>query len=142
MAERAGADDLTQLLSQVERAVTARLARVLAQEGCTVEEWRVLCLLADGRGHPMNQVADFALLPAPTLTRLVDRLVANNLVYRRVDPTDRRRVLVQLTARGRARQRRLNRLVQDHQADLTQRAGEADAARLAGILDRLRSDLT
>jgi len=68
--------------------------------------------------------------------------VANNLVYRRVDPTDRRRVLVQLTARGRARQRRLNRLVQDHQADLTQRAGEADAARLAGILDRLRSDLT
>ena len=41
------------------------------------------------------------------MTKVIDRMVANNLVYRRVDPADRRRVLVFLSARGRAAHRRL-----------------------------------
>jgi DNA-binding MarR family transcriptional regulator len=40
-------------------------------------------------------------LPAPTLTKAVDQLVAANLEYRRADRHDRRRVLIYLTARGR-----------------------------------------
>jgi DNA-binding MarR family transcriptional regulator len=70
---------LAQLLSQAERGVTRQLGRVLDEDGCSVEQWRALVLLADGVSHSMSEVAEFALLPAPTITRLIDRMVADNL---------------------------------------------------------------
>ena len=72
----------------------------------------MLSLLADGSGHSMSEIAEFALMPPPSTTKLIDRMVSNNLVYRRVDPTDRRRVLVFLSARGRAAHRRLRPVVE------------------------------
>jgi hypothetical protein len=36
---------LPDLLSRVEREVTRRLTALLAAEGCTIDEWRVLSLL-------------------------------------------------------------------------------------------------
>src|SRR4030081_115215 len=102
---------LTHLLSHVERRLTTRLLAVLAPEECSIEEWRVLELLADDEGHTMTEVAEYALLLAPTLTKLVDRLASLNLVYRRADPEDRRRVRVSLTPRGHDRYRRLSRHV-------------------------------
>jgi len=85
---------LAQLLSRAERRLTRRLARPLEEEGATVEQWRALVLLADGAGHTMSEIAEFALLPSPSNTRLIDRMVADNLVYRKADMRDRRRVLV------------------------------------------------
>lgn len=110
--------DLAQLLSQVEHRVTRRLAAALKEAGSTVEQWRILLLLSDGGGHAMTEIADFALVPAPTLTRLVDRMVANNLVYRRVDHQDRRRVLVFLSDRGKSHYYGLKRHVEQHCAVL------------------------
>ena len=45
---------LPDLLSRVEREVTGRLTALLAAEGCTVDEWRVLSLLARTGGRPMT----------------------------------------------------------------------------------------
>jgi len=50
----------------------------------------------------MGEIASHTALPAPTATRVVDRLVAAQLAFRRTDPIDRRRVLVHLAADGRA----------------------------------------
>jgi DNA-binding MarR family transcriptional regulator len=133
---------LAQVLSQAERGVTRQLGLVLEQEGSTVEQWRVLMLLADGASHPMSELAEFALLPPPTLTRLVDRMVADNLAYRKADPRDRRRVLVHITPRGRALQRRLTERIETSQAALLAEADPDDVAQLAALLtdlaDRLR----
>ncbi|MGD9531312.1 MarR family winged helix-turn-helix transcriptional regulator [Pseudonocardia sp.] len=63
--------------------------------------WRVLLLLARGGGRSMGEIASHTALPAPTATRVVDRLVAARLAYRRHDPVDRRRVLVHLASEGR-----------------------------------------
>ncbi|MBC2906912.1 MarR family winged helix-turn-helix transcriptional regulator [Streptomyces cupreus] len=95
--------------------MTRRLAAALEAESCSVEEWRVLALLADGRGHTMSDVADYALMPAPSLTKLVDRMVSATLVYRRKDPGDGRRVLVYLSARGRTRHRAVSVLARQAQ---------------------------
>ncbi|GAB3112751.1 hypothetical protein GCM10027160_15190 [Streptomyces calidiresistens] len=89
-----------ELLTRAER-LTERLVReALAGTGCSPEAWRVLVLLSDGEGHRMTAVAEHALLPPPTATRLVDHLVDEGLVHRRVDPMDRRRVLAHATPRG------------------------------------------
>jgi DNA-binding MarR family transcriptional regulator len=99
--------DLALGLGKAERAVTRRLARVLGECNCTVERWRALTFLADGSSHTMSALTDFAALPPPGVTRLVDGMVADNLVYRKADSTDRRRVLVHITARGRDLHRKL-----------------------------------
>ncbi|WP_194922405.1 MarR family winged helix-turn-helix transcriptional regulator, partial [Catenulispora rubra] len=79
--------DLVHLLSVAEHHAVRRQAAVLRAEAedCSIEQWRVLNLLADGTGHTMTELAEHALLPAPTATKLVDRLVTNNLVYRHPD---------------------------------------------------------
>ena len=100
--------ELVQALSHAERAVVRRLSPRSRPRAAPCAQWRVLLLLADGRGHPMSEIAEFALVPAPSLTRLVDRMVTDGLVHRRADARDRRRTLVHLTPRGRALHRRLD----------------------------------
>ena len=133
--------ELAQLLSQAEHGVTRQLRRVLDDEGSTVEQWRALVLLADGVSHPMSEIAEFALLPAPTLTRLIDRMVADNLAYRKADPRDRRRVLVHITPRGRALQRRLAGRIEDSHAVILAQADPDDVAQLAALLTDLAARL-
>lgn len=110
--------DLIHALSHAEHLLTRRITAVLADDGLSVEAWRVLSLLSDDAGHPMTAVADFALMPPPSLTKLVDRMVSDNLVYRRVDPADRRRVLLHLSARGRTRHQHARQRVDQELATL------------------------
>jgi DNA-binding MarR family transcriptional regulator len=125
---------LATALSRAERELTRRLADVLGQEGATIEEARALALLADGAGHTMGELAAYAVMTAPTLTRLVDRLVADTLAYRKVDDRDRRRVLVYATRQGRRRQRRLAQLVEAHEDDVLATAEPAAASQLVEML--------
>jgi DNA-binding MarR family transcriptional regulator len=131
--------DLAHLLSHAERRLVNRLAAVLADEGCSVEQWRVLSVIADDQGHPMAEIAEYALLPAPSLTKLVDRMVADNLVYRRADPHDRRRVLLHLSARGRILHQRAAHKVRADQTRLLAAIG--DDGELARALDLLTGAL-
>lgn len=135
MRGRRSSRGLTQLVSQVEHRLSARLRAALEPEGCSIEEWRVLELLSDGDGHTMSELADFALLLAPTLTKLVDRLVSENLVYRRADAEDRRRVRAYLTPRGAERYQLLRRLVAECEA------GVGGAAELTELLAELADTL-
>jgi DNA-binding MarR family transcriptional regulator len=128
------AGDLPRLLSAVERKVSGRLAAALESAGSTIEQWRVLSLLADNRGHTMTELADYALLPAPTLTKVIDRMVAANLVHRRADENDRRRVLALLTPRGRRVYRSLQQTIEQQESDLF--------SPLADDVDELRALLT
>jgi DNA-binding MarR family transcriptional regulator len=125
---------LVLLLSDVERRIARRLAQVLARDACTVERWRVLALLAGGDRHRMTELAEFTQLPPASLTRLIDGMVADNLVHRKADPRDRRRVLVHLTRRGQAMQRRLSERIADERDAIF---GDVDELRLAGVLETL-----
>ncbi|MFE1290205.1 MarR family winged helix-turn-helix transcriptional regulator [Streptomyces sp. NPDC058751] len=110
--------ELLRLLTRAERLAVRRVQSVLDEFDCSVDAWRVLDLLSDGGGHNMTAIADHAFLPAPSLTKLMDQLVDQNLVYRRIDPADRRRVLAHLTPRGKQRWQLLAREVRADWGDL------------------------
>src|SRR5918995_4552355 len=128
---------LVQLLSHAERRVIRRLGEVLEDVGCTVEQWRTLVLLADGATHSMSEIGEFALLPPPTLTRLIDRMVAENLAYRKADSLDRRRVLVHISPRGRALHDRLAKRIERNRDVILAEADGAQVAQLAALLANL-----
>lgn len=123
---------LVEVLTIAQRQVARGLATVLAEEGFTVDQWRILRALADGAGHPMGELAESLMIPHPTLTRFVDGLVDNSLVYRRQAAEDRRRVTVHLARQGQARLERLNALVAAHEAALRDTPEWAELARLIG----------
>lgn len=128
---------LAALLSRVERRVSDRVrVRVLDAANLTVEQWRVLCCLSDGQGRPMSSVAEFAMVPTPTLTRIVDKLVERALVYRRVDDIDRRRVLIFLSARGVQLQRELEDEVRREEQRIAEHFGIEDAEHFLSLLHR------
>jgi DNA-binding MarR family transcriptional regulator len=133
--------DLPRVLARVERDITARLGAALKAAGSTVEEWRVTSLLADGTGHPMAGIAEHALLPAPTLTKVVDRLVSAGLVYRRVDDTDRRRVLVFLSDHGHEQVARLTTAVEAEWTRVQESVGREELALLRALLTRISTHL-
>lgn len=105
-------------------------------QGPGLDAWRVLDLLADGAGHPMSEIATHAMVPAPTLTKIVDRLVERGLVYRRQDDADRRRVLVLLAERGRELHASLAPAVRAIEDDVRSLLGP-DADVVLAALDRL-----
>jgi DNA-binding MarR family transcriptional regulator len=126
-----------QLLTRAERLAARNLQAVLDEDGCSLDAWRVLALLSDGEGHHMTAVAEAVFLPPPTLTKLVDHLVDQNLVYRRVDPLDRRRIRAHLTPRGQAYWRRISREVHAQWPMLS----ESDDELLRALLERLVNTL-
>jgi MarR family transcriptional regulator, organic hydroperoxide resistance regulator len=128
---------LAYLLSEAEQAVNRGLAGALAAEGTTVEQWRILRALSDGHGHSMGDLALAVLMPHPTLTKAVDRLIDDALVYRRQDEADRRRVAVFLAERGEQLIRRLDGQAADHQTEVEAAYGAARTERLMRELELL-----
>lgn len=68
--------------------------------GLTMSQLRVLFLLIAIPGAPAGLVAETLKVRPSTATGVVDRLVKQDLVVRRRDVDDRRRVRVYLTERG------------------------------------------
>lgn len=125
------------LLTSVERRLSAALAADLEREKITLDQWRVVAHLSSSEGRSMRQIGGCVVLPAPTLTKIVDRLVAANVVHRRHDPVDRRRVLVLLTPKGKELRRRLEQITQEHEEKLRKSLGKPGLEQLNGLLVRL-----
>jgi DNA-binding MarR family transcriptional regulator len=84
------------------RMLRSRVEALLAVQDCSLDEWRVLDHLAAQGPAVMSKIGKEAGLAPSVLSKLVDRMVTNNLLYRRIDPADRRRINVHLTSRGKA----------------------------------------
>lgn len=128
---------LEQLLSRLERRLSQRLVQRLAHMNSSLREWRLLSCLATLPGRTMTDVADLTLLPAATTTRLIDDMVSDNLVYRKTDDTDRRRVLIYLSSRGWERYERLRPAAAEEQAALSELYGQQDMRQLIRLLTEL-----
>lgn len=94
------ADNLAYVLALAHRGVHLKLEKLLRMEGVQVEHWRILDVLSDEKGRSMGELAEIVLMNHPALTKMLDKMVANGLVHRSLDPNDQRRVLVFITNAG------------------------------------------
>ncbi|TDD51288.1 MarR family transcriptional regulator [Nonomuraea terrae] len=124
-------------LSRAERSVNRGLAAALAGEDLTVEQWRIMRALADGRGESMGELAEAVLMPHPTLTKAVDRLIDRALVYRGPAKGDRRRVAVFVSERGAELLARVDGAVAEQQAVIAGVFGRERTALLMRDLESL-----
>jgi MarR family transcriptional regulator, organic hydroperoxide resistance regulator len=130
-------EHLAYLLAQANREINRQLETRLRSEGVPVEQWRILKVLSDGNGRSMGDLADAALLNHPTLTKTIDRMVSDSLVYRISDPGDRRKVLIFSSDRGQALSQRLNPLAQSQEAHIVDSYGDKATNELKRLLENL-----
>jgi DNA-binding MarR family transcriptional regulator len=89
------------LYSAVNR-VTRLYRPVLAALGLTYPQYLAMLALWEKSPRTVGALSDALDLDSGTLTPLLKRLEKQNLVFRRRDPGDERRVIVELTEAGRA----------------------------------------
>jgi DNA-binding MarR family transcriptional regulator len=130
-------DYLAYLIAQADRQLHRRLDEEFRAEGVPVEQWRILKLLAESNGRSMGELAEAALLNHPTLTKTIDRMVSQALVYRRADKADGRKVLIFISAQGRAAIERLNLLANSHQDEIVESYGGREAEELKRLIEGL-----
>ncbi|MDR7097254.1 MarR family winged helix-turn-helix transcriptional regulator [Hydrogenophaga laconesensis] len=143
-AERAGPapsrfvdDYLGYLLGQANHALFKDFEAVVREAGLSGIEWRVLATLSGQAPMPVGQLAHEVLSQQPTVTRLVQRLAAQDWVSLSDDPADQRRTLVRITETGQRKVTPLMALARQHEAAVLGTLDASDVQRLKEQLRRL-----
>jgi long-chain acyl-CoA synthetase len=117
--------------------VLARLGRQLelglASVDLSLSQYRMLGFLIEGEGAAARLAEKLAVSP-PSVTAMVDGLIARGIVERRPDDTDRRRHQLTVTAAGRRLLASADAAVEEKLGVLFDHLGAADAASARGSI--------
>jgi DNA-binding MarR family transcriptional regulator len=128
------AHEVLDAVPTVMRLIRNHLRRYGTKE-MSVPQFRTLNFLYRKEGVSLSKLADHIGLTLPTMSMLVDGLVAKGLLDRREDPQDRRRMTLTLTEPGRAR---LESARRDTVAYLEERLRQLSASDRATITTAMR----
>lgn len=121
-------------IAELERRITKGLSLMLSEEKATLEQWRALAAIAALNSPTMTELASDTGLPAATLTRTIDSLVDDALVFRLASKGDRRRTNVYLSEFGRSKLDRLNAMGEAWEGSLTLDLGDAQREALTSAI--------
>lgn len=120
------------------RHLEQALVDALKELGLSYGDFDVINTLRRVGGHTNpRELSRSALITSGAMTARLDRLVSAGLVERSPDPSDRRGVLVSLTAEGTTLADRALAAVLDADESFLRPLGDADRAAAAALLKRL-----
>ncbi len=125
------------LITQVSNRRSRDFAPVLESMALSMPEWRALSVINRLGGCLMSELSEFTTVDRTTLTRTVDQMVASNLVCRNASCTDRRQVMVIMTAHGRTLFARSLDALKSHNARMLDGLSDTDQRALRALLQRI-----
>jgi DNA-binding MarR family transcriptional regulator len=93
--------EVLEVVPLVMRAIRSEMRSHRTPE-LSVPQFRALAFLGRHEGASLSDVAEHVGLTPPSMSKMVEGLVVRDLVVRQVSPSDRRRVTLTLTARGKS----------------------------------------
>lgn len=123
---------LASLMNRCGRKVSNRLSADLRSVGLSLDAWLVLHLLVTEGAKSMSEIAEELVLNLTTATKLIDRMVSDNLVYRKPGETDRRVVNILPSDAGVIRHQVARKIVEREQVYLKKTLKNVD-----DLMDRL-----
>lgn len=111
------------------------------QFGVTVDQWTVLKTLGMYPDVTQRELASYCCKDQPTLTRILDILVAKGLVERVVHPKDRRSFVLYLTQLGQDKVSELSEKVVAIRTQAWKNLDESDFENLKRILNTIYDNL-
>ena len=126
---------LPMALLKAREAVMSNFRPILAAEGLTEQQWRVLRALADA-DNPMsvNQLAERSLLLGPSLSRILTGLEARGVLDRTKAPEDARRAVIAINGGGRALLAKIGPRSETRYRWIEAQLGDGELARLYELL--------
>lgn len=132
-------DRIVAALRRIVRAIDLHSRTLADEHGLTGPQVATLRVVASRGPLPAGAIARAVHLGRPTMTGLLTRLEARGLLVRQRSTTDRRSVLVQITADGRAALQRAPSLLQDRFRQRLTRLADWERAMLLATLGRVAS---
>ena len=128
---------LLDVVPQVMRVVRAEMRSHRGGE-LSVPQFRALAYLDRYPGSPLLAVAAHLGLTPPSMSKLIDGLIARRLVSRQESAADRRRITLALTAQGRSTLERTRRYTRLHLAEALATLAAPERATVVEALAILR----
>jgi DNA-binding MarR family transcriptional regulator len=128
-------------LAVVDKRLLDGLALALGEADTSVEQWRILDLIAQLGAPTMGELAMSSGLPNASLCRVVDALEDSASVFRLPSPADRRRITVQLSDHGTERLDRMTSIVEAWERTTGALLGPDVVASLASALQLVNERL-
>jgi DNA-binding MarR family transcriptional regulator len=104
----------------------------------SVPQFRALAFLKRHEGASLSDVAEHIGLTLPSMSKMIDGLVARNLVRRETRPDDRRCLTLSLTEAGRAMQDSARAATQSSLAERFAALSPSDLARVSQTMEILQ----
>ena len=109
----------------------------LRKHDITEQQWRILRVLAEEKNVDMIALSERCSIQPPSLSRTIPLLVERGLVRRGVHGNDQRRILVDLTPKGRSLFRTMSTESAQIYAKVESDIGETHLGKLYDVLDQL-----
>ena len=123
-----------------QNVISEKFNEILKPYDLSSEQFNVLRILRGQKGKPANMcvIQERMIAKTSNTTRLVDKLLAKDLVTREVCPDNRRKMEVSITQKGLDLLASLDPLVVEHEKSFTQNLTEAELQELNQLLEKFR----
>ena len=108
------------------------------------EQFNVLRILRGQKGNPANMslIQERMMAKTSNTTRLVDKLLAKELVTRKTCPSNRRKMEIGITQKGLDLLSELDPIILDHEHAYGQKMTTEELEQLSMLLDKFREFIT
>ena len=130
------------LLHEVARLLRKRFEQISRESGLTRSQWQALAYLAQHEGINQSGLAELLDVEPITLSRILDKLEACELIERHPHPSDRRVRILRLAPAGRLKLMHARKLGEITRSEALTGLSEVDGWRLMEILEVLKFNLT
>jgi len=129
------------VLTKAQQSVHQLFKAELVPYGVTPGQYAVLKCLWDQNGQTAKQLAERLYLDSSSVTGILDRMEAKNLIEKRADPKDRRALQVLLTDKGRELEEPLSKVIEEANEKALHSLDEVQSKSLKELLYKINSGL-
>ena len=132
-------DALPIALLRAREAVMARFRPMLASNGITEQQWRVLRAIEENQNVDATKLSEWCCLLMPSLSRILRSMETDGLITRTKAANDARRQTVELTSKGQAL---FEEIAPQSEAIYAEIEQKLDTQKVAGLVSELQHVMT
>lgn len=123
-----------------QNVISEKFNEILKPFELSTEQFNVLRILRGQKGQPANMcvIQERMIAKTSNTTRLVDKLLAKDLVTRKVCPDNRRKMEVSITQKGFDLLSKLDPLVIEHEKNMTENLTKEELEIVNTLLEKIR----
>lgn len=129
------------LINRLASRYNATIEPRLREIGLDIPNWRVLMILGEHAPRGVRDIAEAAVIPLSTMTRIVQRMAAAELVTLTPSEEDARVTMVALTPTGESKLGEARQATSPVYQQVIAGLSARDFDRLLGLLDRVYRNL-